>query len=35
VDAPEGATDFIAKVEKIDDGLIHDGVDDDLGDKII
>jgi hypothetical protein len=32
---PEGAADFIAKVQKIEDGLILDGVDDDLGDKFI
>jgi hypothetical protein len=32
---PEGAADFIAKVQKIEDGLIIDGVDDDLGDKFI
>jgi hypothetical protein len=34
-DAPKGAIDFIAKVQKLEDGLILDGVDDDLGDKII
>jgi hypothetical protein len=34
-DAPEGATDFIAKIYKMEDGLILDGVDDDLGDKFI
>jgi hypothetical protein len=32
---PEGAVDFIMKVQKMNDGLILDGVDDDLGDKII
>jgi hypothetical protein len=32
---PEGAADFIAKVQKFEDGLILDGVDDDLGDKFI
>jgi hypothetical protein len=32
---PEGVTDFIGKVQKINDELILDGVDDDLGDKII
>jgi hypothetical protein len=31
----EGAADFIAKVLKMEDGLILDGVDDDLGDKFI
>jgi hypothetical protein len=35
VDAPEGAAYFIAKVQKMEDGLILDGVDDDLGDKFI
>jgi hypothetical protein len=32
---PEGAADSIAKVQKIEDGLILGGVDNDLGDKII
>jgi hypothetical protein len=34
-DAPEGAADFIEKVQKMEDGLILDGVDDGLGDKFI
>jgi hypothetical protein len=34
-DAPEGATDFIAKVQKIENGYIPDVVDDDLGEKFI
>jgi hypothetical protein len=34
-DAPEGAADFIAKVQKMEDGLILDRVDDDLGKKFI
>jgi hypothetical protein len=33
--APEGVTDFIANVQKMENRLILDGVDDDLGDKII
>jgi hypothetical protein len=32
---PEGVTDFITKVQKMDDRIILDGVDDDLGDKFI
>jgi hypothetical protein len=32
---PEGAADFIAKVQKMEDGLIIDGVNGDLGDKFI
>jgi hypothetical protein len=32
---PKGATDFIAKVQKMENGLILDGVDDDLGEKFI
>jgi hypothetical protein len=32
---PEGATDFIVKVQKMKNGLILNGVDDDLGDKFI
>jgi hypothetical protein len=34
-DASEGAADFIAKVQKMENGLILDGVDDDLGEKFI
>jgi hypothetical protein len=30
-DAPEGTEDFIAKVQKIEDGLILDGVNADMG----
>jgi hypothetical protein len=32
---PEGAADFIAKVHKMENGLILDGVDDDPGEKFI
>jgi hypothetical protein len=32
---PKGAANFIAKVQKMEDRLILDGVDDDLGDKFI
>jgi hypothetical protein len=32
---PEGAADFIAKVQKMENRLILDGVDDDLGEKFI
>jgi hypothetical protein len=32
---PEGVADFITKVQKMDDRIILDGVDDDLGDKFI
>jgi hypothetical protein len=35
MDAPEGAADFIAKVQKMENGHILDGVDDDLGEKFI
>jgi hypothetical protein len=31
----EGVADFNAKVQKMENGLILDGVDDDLGDKFI
>jgi hypothetical protein len=34
-DALEGAAAFIVKVQKMEEGLILDGVDDDPGDKII
>jgi hypothetical protein len=34
-DAPKGAADFIAKVQKMENGHILDGVDDDLGEKFI
>jgi hypothetical protein len=34
-DAPEGAADFIAKVQKMENELILDGVDGDLGEKFI
>jgi hypothetical protein len=34
-DAPEGAANFIAKVQKMENGHILDGVDDDLGEKFI
>jgi hypothetical protein len=33
--APEGAADFIAKVQKMENGHILDGVDGDLGEKFI
>jgi hypothetical protein len=32
---PEGAADFSAKVQKMENGLILDGVDDDLYEKFI
>jgi hypothetical protein len=32
---PKGTADFIAKVPKMEDRLIHDGVDDDLSEKFI
>jgi hypothetical protein len=34
-DVPEGAADFISKVQKMEDGIILGGVNDDLGDKFI
>jgi hypothetical protein len=34
-DAPEGAVDFSEKVQKMENGLILDGVDDDLGQNFI
>jgi hypothetical protein len=34
-DAPEGAADFIAKVQKMENDHILDVVDDDLGEKFI
>jgi hypothetical protein len=32
---PKGAADFILKVQKMEDGIILGGVNDDLGDKFI
>jgi hypothetical protein len=35
LDAPKGAVEFIAKVQKMENGLILNGVDEDLGEKFI